>query len=71
MTLAKMSAPVCERCGCFLERAHIITAGVERAIRDEGIVVVISSPPLRWTLCVRCADRAETTIRDAIADVAP
>jgi hypothetical protein len=62
----------CERCGRCLERAHIITAGVERVTREVGVTIATSpAPPLRWTLCVGCADRAEATIRDAIADVAP
>jgi hypothetical protein len=62
----------CERCGRFLASAHIITAGVERVTREAGVTVATSpAPPLRWTLCVGCADRAETTIRDAIADAAP
>jgi hypothetical protein len=61
----------CDRCGRFLERAYIITVSVERVTREAGVTISTSPPPLHWTLCVGCADRAETTIRDAIADAAP
>lgn len=61
----------CERCGVHLSREHVIRAGVEHETRDAGVIVATSAQPVTWHLCVRCADHAESVIRDAIADVAP
>jgi hypothetical protein len=52
------------------EYAYMIERGGEN-YPERAYGLRSSPPPLHWTLCVGCADRAETTIRDAIADVAP